>query len=335
MMSEAELAAWLEARVLSEAGFADLRKLLEAGVEGVLERPLAEVASAAVMSRSLDALLTPERLQDLARFSVRIPLASAVEELGTDPTPVGAHLSADARGRLEGLVTREGLVDEGWIDVVFSQGATEELFADTLFRALDDFSETIPQVVQSVTPAAFGKLASKLGGATGGVRGRMREELQRRLEPEIRRFVQRATRRLLDGTAGFVKARIDGEGAREARRNLLRHALERPAASYFRHLDPDARGEVEAVLVEVAQTDTARAELRARVLAVHARLLERFGDRSLRAVLAAHEVELAPDYDAWAEALWPSVQAAARSSGAREVYARWARELLEAIRAEG
>lgn len=331
MMDAPALAAWLEARLTSERGRGDARGLLEAGVEAILDRPLGEVLPEAAFARAVDDVATEARLCDLARCILRLAVAPGVEELKGDQEPVGRWLDAEARARLEALVAREGIVDESFIDVVFSQAATEELFAETLFRALQDFSESVPAVVQSLTPASLGKIASRLQGAAGGVRDRMREEIQRRLEPEIRRFVQAATRRLLDGAAGFVKSGLDREGSMEARKNLLRHALDRPTSTYLQHLDPEARADVEAVLVSVARNEEARAELRARLLAIHRRLLERFGTRSVRAVLAAHEVELDLDYDAWLDALWPAAEAALRSPGARRVLESLASDLLEAL----
>jgi hypothetical protein len=57
-------------------------------VEASLSRPLGEVAPLAVMERSLDALLTPGRLAELARAGVRLGLSAVVHELGEDRQPV-------------------------------------------------------------------------------------------------------------------------------------------------------------------------------------------------------------------------------------------------------
>lgn len=312
-MDQTKVAEWLLARLTSDAARDDWRDVLAAGVSGWLDRPVAEVLPELVFMRALDDVLTAERLAEIARGAMRLVLAEVTVELEGDDQPVGRYLDDDAKVRLDALVGREGLVDESWVDVVFGQKAMEELFEETLFRALEDFSEAIPNLMQSATPAALGKIASRLQGATGGVRDRMREELKARIEPEIRRFVHKATRRLLDGTASFVKAGMDREGAVLARRNLLRHALDRPTSTYLRHLDAEAREELEAVLLGMIATDGARAEARTRLLSMHQRVLARFGDRSVRSVLAAHDVEPDLDFEAWADATWPSVRAFAQS----------------------
>lgn len=329
------LAAWFTERFSSEAARADWDGLLRGGLESLQERSLEDLLPAQSFSRALDDVLSERRLEDVARASIRLGLARLEEELRDDAEPGGRYLDAESRARLEALVNRKGLIDDSWVDVVFSQSATEELFADTLFRGLADFSEAIPNLLQSTTPAALGRIASRLQGATGGVRDRMREELKARVEPEIRRFVQKATRRLIDGTAGFVKANMDGERADGARGNLLNHALERPTQNWMRLLDASGRGDLEAVLIQLARSEPGRAEARVRLERMHARMLQSFGPRSLRSVLAAHELELDLDPSVWADLTWPALQAFLQTDETQRFLERVAGELLERLRSEG
>ncbi|MEL6187434.1 MAG: hypothetical protein AAFU79_22675 [Myxococcota bacterium] len=327
------LAVWLTARLASEEARADWEALIRGGWESLLDRPIEQLLAAPVFAGALDDVLTAERLESLARAAVRLGLAPLEEELKTDEEAVGRYLDEGSRARLEAMVTREGLIDETWVDVVFSQGATEELFADTLFRGLADFSEAIPNLLQSTTPAALGKIASRLQGATGGVRDRMREELKSRVEPEIRRFVQKATRRLLDGTASFVKGSLDGEQAGGARKNLLAHALSRPTQNWLRPLDASGRADLEAVLVQLARSEAGRAEARTRLERMHRGMLERFGPRSARAVLAAHDLEVGVEPAVWAEVTWPWVQTVLHGEAAKTFIEKLAAEIIEEVRA--
>ncbi len=351
-MDAAALAGWLEGRLTSEAGRADARRLLEGLVEGALDGPLAELLPEPVFARSLDALLDGSRAEALAKMANRLMVEPVTERLGADPLPVGRHLDPASRARIEALVLRWPL-DPEWVDVAFSQRATEALFAETLVEALRDFSERIPAVVQGLAPAPLRGLAGRLQEAAGGVGGRMRDELQRRLEPEIRRFVQAGTRRLLDGAAHFVKTGMDREGSDEARRSLLGHALDRSLQQYLAPLDEAARADLRAVLEAVLQKPEARAELKAEVLAVHRALLERAEGGSIRDLLSAHQVvwprtdaegangpreEAAdgsaffrPDYDAWLDALWPAVVAGLSTPRARAALLSVATDLLEAL----
>lgn len=331
-MDERTLAAWLVERLSSDAAREDWRVFVESGVEGVLARPLGEVLPAEAFTRGLDEVLTESRLSGLARASAQVFLSRIIEQAQANDGPIGQGLSEDARSRIEEMAAREGLIDEAWVDVIFSQPATEELFAETLFRGLQDFSETIPQMVQTFTPAAFGKIASRLTGSAGGVRDRMRDEVRARFEPEIRKFVQRATRRLLDGTSGFVKSGLDREGARDARRNLMRHALNRPMSSYARHFDEAVMADLEAALVAAAQSPEVRDQARHRLVRMHGELLEKHGATPIRDVLEGYDLETRPDYDALADAMWPAARAFVRSKGVEQLMTRLSKEILELVR---
>ena len=329
-MQTETLAAWLEQRLTSERARREWRALWAAGIEQVLQRPCGELFSAAGFEEGLNATLTRERLAGFTRLGFGIGVNPWVEELERDQAPVGRFLSDGERGRLERLVS--GNVDPGWVDVVFSQKATEALFADALFRALSDFSETVPQVLQSVTPSAFGRIASKLGEATGTMRGRMRDEFRRRLEPEIRRFVEAGTRRVLDGTARFVKSGMDKQVSQEARKNLLRYGLERSTATYARGLDDAARKDIEAIFVALAERPEAFDELRVRLRNAHRGFLERWSDSTLAELLRVHDAsELADLHEAWAEASWPAVAAGLASETGRSYLLNLSAEILEVM----
>lgn len=319
-MDREAVATWLDGRLAEERLAEDWIRL----VKDMLEVPLAQLFPLERFERGLEALLTEARLAELGRAAFSSALEPAIAEVRSVDTALGAHLDAEGREHLRALARRPGLVDEEWVDVVLSQPATEELFADTLFRGLEDFSDLIPNLVQGLTPAALGKIASRLGGSKGGGMGsRLREDLRGRIEPEIRKFVQRATRRLLDGTAGFVKSRLDSKEAAEARVALLDHALERSGGSFARQLDAEALEHLEGAWMSVTRSGEGRAELKRRLLSVHGQLLERYGAGGFSGLLAAEGAEV--DAEAWARATLPAVLALTEAPPVRS----WLVDLIE------
>mgnify|MGYP006285891643 CR=1 FL=1 len=333
-MNPTELAGWLQARLASEAGAADFRALLAAGVEAALDAPLEVVVPETAFARALDQVLSEPTAVAAARAADPLFFAPIAERTREVEEGLGHWLDESAKERLERLAQRPGLVDPEWIDVLFSQAATEQLFADTLFRALDDFSEAVPKVVQEMTPAALGRIASRLGGATSGVRDRLRDEVRRRLEPEIRRFVEAATRRLLDGAAQFLKRTIDGETALEARRNLLRFGLERPVSGYARQVDDELRAELTHVAEAVVSPEANRRALREALLDVHRQWLAEEGRASLREVLARHDITLEVDAAALTDACWPFVQRLLAHPDTHRVLEQLSAEILDQVGAE-
>lgn len=329
-MDAATLADWLAARMASDVGRADLAILIRAGFEQVLAIPLADGLPSAAFERALDQALAEPTLVATAKGAGPLFFAPLADGLRDAETPAGRWLSPGAREELMALASRPGLVEDDWIDVMFSQAATEQVLADTLLRALEDFSEAVPKVVQDMTPAALGKLASKLGGATGGMRDRVRDEVKKRLEPEIRRFVERATRKLLDGTAAFLKGNLDNEAAVEARRNLLSHALDRPFGAYVKQADPEARARLASVSVAVAEQPEARAALRALLLGIHRRWLAEAGGQPLGEVLASHGVQPHLDAEAVADAVWPAAVRVLEHPEVGAMLNRWAEAILDA-----
>lgn len=329
-MDAPALAAWIDARIRSGVGRADLAVLVRASVDAALDAPLAEVLPEAAFSRALDVALAESALVGWARGVGPLGFAPLIEALKDTEHGAGRWLTPEARDSLLALAGRHGLVESDWVDVIFSQTASEQVLADTLFRALEDFSETVPKVVQEMTPAALGRLASALGGATSGVRDRVRDEVRRRLEPEIRRFVERATRRLLDGTASYLKSNVDGERAVEARKNLLAHAIDRPFGRYVRQVDAEARGAFATAAESSVRRAEAREALRNLLLGVHRTWLDEAGDRPARAVLAEHGVEVTVDAEAVVDAAWPALNRILDHPEVREVMTRWAEAILDA-----
>lgn len=330
-MDAEKLADWLTERLTSDQGKDDFRELAAAAFDGLMAMPLCQVVPEASFSRGLDAALDERLTVGASRAAGPLVFEPLAEALLEEENGLGQWLDEASLERLEAIVARPGLIEDDWIDVLFSQTATEQLFADTLFRALEDFSEAVPRIVQDMTPAALSRFASKLTGATGGVRDKLQQEVGRRLEPEIRRFVEAATRRLLDGAAAFLKGMVDGEAAQQARRNITRYALERPMKKYAAKVDEPLRSELALVSEATMRSEEVRQALKRFLISIHRRWLLRAGDRSLADLLRDHEAEISFDVDAFTDAVWPAVTAGLTLPGAKNVLERLSGEILSYI----
>ena len=338
-MGEDRLVALLKAYAASDKVRRQWPTILETGVQMLLARPLDEVVPPATFATAVDEVLTEDQLVSVARLSTQLVLSSIVDEImqtNEDPAeeaPLSAAswIPAEAQARLEAIVTRDGLVDEDWVDVVVAQAATRELFAETLIQGLDDFSELIPQLIQGFAPPALSRLAMRFQEAAGGVTGRFKEEAKNRFEPEIRQFAHRATQSLLEGTAQSVKARLDEPSSKEARLNLFRHALSRPASSYASVFTPQTREDLEAALVATAKSESFRARVRAQLIQVYEELRAHPEGTSLQALITAHQIPFKPNYEAWADITWPAVQIFLQSSGVEQFWTELVRALHQEL----
>jgi hypothetical protein len=306
-MDAPSLANWLQTRLTSQAARGEWSRLLAAAVEHALERPLAELLPEAQLWPAVEAHLEAPRLVSAARLAVREGLTRAVAEGHLDGAPVGRWLSEEATRGLLDLVARPGWIDPAWVERLFQEQAMEALVSETLYEALRDFSTLVPRIVQGVLPSGLGKLA-KLGGmATGGVGGRVLEEVERRLEGELKRWLEKGSRRALEGAATYTRERLDSPEAVQARVDLTRFALEQTGAFHARPLDGEILAAIEAVAASAAAAVGARPERLEVARRVMGRLYAERGGAPLRAALAEAGVQVDLPVEAWAEATWPAV----------------------------
>lgn len=338
-MDAPQLAAWLETRLTSEAAEADYRALLEGVVTRALGQPLEAVLPRARFVDALIVHLDGARLADGARFAVREVITRAVEEGRADEAPIGRWLTEPAQARLLDFAARPGWVDRAWVDQLFQEKAMEALVSDTLYRALVDFSTIVPRIVQgivqNVMPSSLGKLAKLGGKATGGVAGRVVDEVEKRLEAEIRKFLDRGTRRALESAAAFCVERLDSPETAAAQRHLVAFALGRSGAAHVRPLDDETLAALEGVAVAAAESVAAHDELAPLVRRVVGRFYEARGGVPLADALRAAGVD--PDrlaVDAWAEATWPAVRGAFEAPEVKAFLLKISGEILSQVEGE-
>lgn len=301
------LAAFLKERLTSDRAAEDWRRLIEGAWDQLLGRPMSSF-----LGEELDAFvaahLTEERAADVVRPAIRLVLRGIVLEARQDGEPVGRWVPDEAREKLMALASKKGVIDPRWIEHLFAQRAMEEVVTDTLYRALRDFSTIVPRIVQSLTPAALGKLAKLGGRATGGVGGRIVDEIERRLEPEIRKFLDKGGRRALDGAARFTIDHLDDPISVEARKNTILFALDQAPAFHVEQLDDSMLETIDAVAEAIAKKAASLDDSKRIAGSVLERIRLEHGEEPLSVWLEAAGVTQRPAFDEWAALTWPYVK---------------------------
>ncbi len=326
------MAGWLHTRLTQPSTQSEYRALLVGMVAHCLQKPLTELLPEPVLVAALQSHLNPEQLADGARFFVREVVARSLTEALADEAPIQRWLTPDAKARLLDFAARPGWADKAWVDQLFQQKAMEALVSDTLYRALKDFSTLVPRIVQGVLPSGLGRLAKFGGKATGGMGGRVFEEVERKLESEIKRFLDKGTRRALESAATFAVDRMDSPESAQAQRMLATFALGQSAAFHVRAFDKPTVQALEAVAVAAAQSIGAHGDLEALVLRGAADFYKDWGDLPLSEGLKRAGVDPQGfEVGAWADASWPAVVAGMQAPPVRAFLLDVSKEILEQI----
>ncbi len=329
-MDAEALKAWLVTRLTSDRAQAEWAELLEAGFEALLDAPFDEVVPDEAARRAARELVCSDRLADLVRPGAKLVLPLILASAREDDAAIGRWVPNDAKRRIEALAARPGWIAPEWIHALYEQKAMEELVADTLYRSLRDFSTLVPRIVQSVMPSPLGKLAKLGGKATGGVTGRVLEEVERRLEGEIKRFLEKGTRRALDGAARFTVEHIDDPSAAQARVHLAQLVMSKSGQFHVGPLDDEAVEQIDAIAEAIARHVAASEETAAILDATADRIVARFAGQTVRQAFESCGITQRPPYEAWAASTWPAVGRIVSAPGID----RWLSTLCEELLTE-
>jgi hypothetical protein len=322
-MDEAELARWLKDRLTGDQAKIEWRSLFESSWETFLDTKVADLLPPEKIEALMLAELTRERLAGFVHALVRADLAMTVEIMRSDRERLGRWVPDEARGAIMALVAKKGFIDPEWVRSIFKEEAIEAILSDTLYHAIREFSALIPRLIQTQVLGRLGRL----GGLGGGIGTRILEEVEKLLEPEIRRFLDKGTRRALDGAGRFAVEHVDDPVSLDFRRNMVAFVLDQEVAFHARALSDDVVHEIDRIAELIAHHVADREETKLRVREVIGRLRSQYADRTLGAVLTELGAPGRPPLDAWADATWPALVLALDSSGARAFLERIAREL--------
>ena len=214
---------------------------------------------------------------------------------------------------------------------LFGQQAIEVAIHDTLLEGLTQFNRTVnPFFAEWGIPALVRRIPLG-GGIILASMEALRDEFDRRLEPEMRRFLAPFSRRATAQMAELFLASKDEPRFVELRRNLVTFLWSRSLSELLGGADDAAleRGAfaAERIAVALLERDASTGEL--------ANLLERFvqaqGEATVGQWLDDTGATGRPDAGAFAQLLWPQVEAALRSRIVRDFLREITAEFYEGL----
>ncbi|MCK6547411.1 hypothetical protein L6R52_16295 [Myxococcota bacterium] len=331
-MDRQALTRWLLDRLTNDRARDEWRRLVEASWAHLESEPLGKILPAAEVEAFARHYLTVERVTDVVRPIVRGAVFPVIREARADHAKVGRWVPEDARRAILAIAERKKLVHPAWIESVFREEAAEAIFADTLFKALRDFSQLIPRLIQDLSP--LGKIA-KLGGFGGdksGLGSRVVEELGKRLEPEIRRFLEAGTRKALDGAARFAVDHLDDPLSVKFRKNMVGFVLDQTGAFHTHAMSDEVLAEIDQIADRIARHVAGTDEAKQRLADAVARIAAAHGQRPIKDVLAELGVTQPAPHDEWAALTWPVVQGILRTPAVEAWLGDLAVELVDAAK---
>ena len=323
--AEHPMTAWLVERLTGPRGREDWNRVVEAGWQHCLATPLRTLIPPDAARTYAITHLDPDRMADLVRPVVHTLLPALVEHYRKDTAPLGRWVPDAARGAIERMVSRPGLVHEEWIRALFRQRVVEAVMADALYRGIRDFSTIMPRLVLSLMPT---QRFAKLGGA-GAIGKRIVEELEKRIEPEIKVFLEGGTKRALARAADFAVGHRDDDAALAFRRNVVQFVLSKSPSFHAHAVSDEMLADLEPIAQSVAKHMAGREESKRLVEETIAEVDRAYGAMPLGEALRAVGLEKQPDREAWAAVTWPAVVECANAPGVRDWLDGLVRELLE------
>jgi hypothetical protein len=323
--------AFLEARLVSAEAAVEWRAQVGAACETLLAARVGQVVEASAVTDALDAVLTGEAVERVARPLAKRLLPVLLAEARAQKGTVRERVPAATQQRIDAFMARPGLVPERLLNEIVDQDAIDEIMRDVLYDGFKEFSEKVnPFTAEWGIPSLL-KRMSVFGGAMAKGVETVKVEFDRRLEPEIRRFLGSFSRRGLRRLVELTIARADQPTSIAFRKHLVGWVLDQEIAALAREADEEALALGREIGLDVAAAELARAETTARRRAWIEATVAAAKDLTVGEALAALGVTLRLDTASIAAASWPAV---ATVLGSAEVKAWIARLLGEFYDAE-
>ncbi|MFO0659042.1 MAG: hypothetical protein U0165_04330 [Polyangiaceae bacterium] len=308
---KAQHIAFLRQRLTSDAARDEWKANVPKVVPALLDLKIADVLDADALIVAVDASLTSEVLKKTVQPIVRDAQRRAIEELRADKGVVGRFVPAEARTKIDKLLSQKGLIPEKLLRELIEHDALEEVMRDVLFDALKQFSENVnpvfaewglPALLKKVIPLGASAVMKSLESA--------RADWDKRLEPEIRKFLLGFSRMSLRRASDFTVSKIDEPKFVALRQRIVAWVLEQSVRDLMANVDASST----ELFHEIGYLCSAHAitldELRKKRHEVIRAFVNEHKDRTLREALSSIGAELVIDHDALANATWPMVKGA-------------------------
>lgn len=323
--------AFLEERLVSARAREDWIRAAEAAADAVRDVRIRDLLHPRPLARNLHRAFRSEAIRTFfAPLFARLQ-RDAVGALREDRTKLGDYVPEDARRAIESIAASPDLLPDALVRELFGQKAIEDAIHDTLLDGLTQFNRTVnPFFAEWGIPALL-KRVPVGGGLILASMEVLRAEFDRRLEPEMRRFLAPFSRRATVQMAELFLASKAEPRFVELRRNLVTFLWSRSPSELLAGADDAVldRGALaaERIAVTLVERDDGTAEL--------ARALERFvegvGEATVGEWLDDVGAVGRPDAGAFAELLWPQVEAALGSRVVRDFLREITAEFYEGL----
>ncbi|MFO0760797.1 MAG: hypothetical protein U0359_30250 [Byssovorax sp.] len=320
--------AFLRTRLTSAAAEAEWKANFAGITRDFLAMKLGALCDSAAIGRAIEAAIAADLVEKAARPAARRALALTLAELRNEKGTLGARVPAPAREKIDKLLTRPGLLPERLLRELVEQEAVEEMMRDVLYDALKEFSEKVnPFVAEWGLPALLKRL-----GPFGMGKGfeSMRADFDKRLEPEIRKFLKGFSKKALRQAVQGILDKADEPKSIAVRRHLAAWTMSQEIAQTAKSADAEAIALAQEIGLDLLAAELGREASRARVRAMLDEAIAQRRDRTVGEVLGELGVEIMPETEALAAAIWPVVKAALGSPTATAWIEGMVREFYEA-----
>ncbi len=314
---------YLMTRLVDESARRDFLRSFEAGYDHALTRPLREWFTPRQLVEQVTRITDERMLRGFLAPIAREASRRAIHSLRTDDAVLGNYVPTDAREILEGLLARGELVPSELVRRLIDSDAVDEILRDVLFDALVEFNEAVnPFFSEWGLPALIKRLVPIGSGTILKSMSTVRAEFDKRLEPEMRRFLLGFSRKAKRKLLSLTEASKDDPKLAELRKVIATFLYEQTLASLTKHLDDDARMQLDEAAESIARAVLHSERPRERLIASLERWLGENGDEPLGTWLARIGVTERPDFESVADLLWPTVKFALESPPARAFFER-------------
>ena len=217
------LAGWIEARLTGQQGKDDWYSFVDEKTSILLKQPAEQfLARGGLFERTRHITFNIG-----AKYLFKAWVSTAASHKFT----ANEWLTDRSKTILEKYILQPDLVDVDLLRTFFAQPAVHELYTDILYKALEDFSAQLPDLLRSAMPGSLGRWAGRLGGVAG-LGGVLFEELERALDQEMKKFIKVGTKNLIDSTVRAIETKIHEPSSQDALRNVMFAALDKPVSDY-------------------------------------------------------------------------------------------------------
>ncbi len=311
----ARFSEFMVKRLSSARAKAEWRAELENGYRMVLAQKLGTFVDEAALLRALESLSQRDVWKKVVAPTFVAGRKDVFPIMKSDESTLATYVPEEARKAIDELLGMPGFVHEKLVFEVMRQEVVEEIMRDVLTDALEEFNDKVnPFFADWGLPGLIKKFIPIGGGAVLKSIDAVRGEYDKRLKPEIQKFLQGFSRRALDKTAKVVIARADDAKSVALRRAIATWLWDQKVSELMANVDESKWTLMEKAGLLIAQETAQQKRVKTSRDELVRAFMTKHSAQTVTEVLTCYGIEPSPDFDAIAEATFPSVATIATSS---------------------